>query len=162
MNDQPTHAQVVDAVANSGAISDLATLDTSAFALPDFLDRRGDPKPAPEPVKPAKRAREPLAAPIAAAPAKKATAAKPAKKDTAALAPVAALKPLSATAAKLLTPREGDTSGKFIRRVIKSGHKILDKELAAVVLTHFKGRTTTAKDVAWNRWDMRKKGELAE
>ena len=161
MNDQPTHAQVVDAVANSGAISDLATLDTGAFAIPDFLNRRGEPKPAPKPEpEPARRAREPLAAPIAAAPEKKAAAPKPAKKDTAAT--VAAPKPLSKTAEKLLTPREGDTSGKFIRRVIKSGHKILDKELAAVVLTHFKGRTTTAKDVAWNRWDMRKKGELAE
>lgn len=59
-----------------------------------------------------------------------------------------------------LKPRDGEASGAFIQRVILSGAKIKDNEMAMIVVAHYAGRRTTRTDIAWNRWQLRKLGKL--
>jgi hypothetical protein len=58
-------------------------------------------------------------------------------------------------------PLKGERSGQFIQRVILKGlWKGNDAALAKVVVEHYPGQVTTQKDVAWNRWKLRKTGLL--
>ena len=60
-----------------------------------------------------------------------------------------------------LKPLKDEASGAFIRRIILAGGSgMTDKAFAEVVAVAFPAQKTSAKDVAWNRWDLRRKGLL--
>jgi hypothetical protein len=58
-------------------------------------------------------------------------------------------------------PLKGERSGRFIQRVILNNlWGGTDAALAEVCRKHYPDQVTTQKDVAWNRWKLRKTGRL--
>lgn len=52
-------------------------------------------------------------------------------------------------------PKDGESSGEYLRRMIKK-QKWTDEQLASAVRKHYEGRATLPKDVAWNRSKLRR------